>query len=382
MKKTALLVCLFTLVFLCGCWDRRELNEVAFIAVAGIDQAPAEKLRLTGQIVLPRQLLSPSPAGGTSTGGKEKAFILATAEGETALEANRNLIKELGRRVYWDHNRVIIIGERLARQGIAPFLDIFVRTPEARLRTLLVVAKEAEIEELLAAEEKLDPNLAKTLENALHWRRASGKIKDVDLKEFLELMGTEGSDPVASAVTLQDKTLTFAGTAVFKKDKLVGWLSDFETQGFLYAVGKKPGGIITTSFPDGEKVVLELTRAKSKIIPEMKKNKVSFIIRTSAEGRFRETHGSANPTELANWSLLEKEMAAKMEKQIKAAVDKAQGLGADIFGLGEVLHRKDPKAWKTLKENWAEIYPTVEVKVKVTARLREHGVLRAPVVPR
>lgn len=66
---------------------------------------------------------------------------------------------------------------------------------------------------------------------------------------------------------------------------------------------------------------------------------------------------------------LEKGQAKEIESQVLAAVEKSFSLDADVFGFGDVVHRKYKKEWKDLKPRWDEIYPRIEVVVKVKTHL-------------
>ena len=48
-------------------------------------------------------------------------------------------------------------------------------------------------------------------------------------------------------------------------------------------------------------------------------------------------------------------------------------LSAAVFGFGEAVHRKYKKEWKELEPTWDDIYPTIEVSVKVKTSLNEIG---------
>lgn len=50
-----------------------------------------------------------------------------------------------------------------------------------------------------------------------------------------------------------------------------------------------------------------------------------------------------------------------------------------IFGFGDAVHRKYPKEWKTLQTKWRDVFPTINVEIKVDARLRDTGLSSAPV---
>jgi spore germination protein KC len=70
---------------------------------------------------------------------------------------------------------------------------------------------------------------------------------------------------------------------------------------------------------------------------------------------------------------LEKGQAEEIKSQVVAAVEKSFSLDADVFGFGDAVHRKYKKEWKDLKPRWDEIYPRIEVVVKVKTHLNEIG---------
>ena len=61
-KLALLCCCLITMGMLCGCWDRVEINDVAFVTGSSFDKIN-DKFVSTVQIALPSQL------GGTGSEG-------------------------------------------------------------------------------------------------------------------------------------------------------------------------------------------------------------------------------------------------------------------------------------------------------------------------
>jgi len=64
-----------------------------------------------------------------------------------------------------------------------------------------------------------------------------------------------------------------------------------------------------------------------------------------------------------------------------AAFDKSIEINADIFGFGEMLHKKYSKEWKTLKDNWDEIYPTIKLNINVETKIIKTDLLKEPASP-
>ena len=65
-----------------------------------------------------------------------------------------------------------------------------------------------------------------------------------------------------------------------------------------------------------------------------------------------------------------------------AAFDKSREFNADIFGFGEMLHKKYSNEWKTLKDNWDEIYPTIELNIDVESKIIKTDLLKKPAAPK
>lgn len=150
----------FTLCFLLftnlltGCWDRKELSTLAIVQAIGID------LTEDGQISLSTQILKPSELKS----GSEKSVWVTSSTGETVFDAVRNSSLQTDRRLFFSHNKVIIIGEEAARKGVNPLFDFLIRDAEPRGLTYVFVAKGKAID-ILKGEHEQETNPSKAIEN-------------------------------------------------------------------------------------------------------------------------------------------------------------------------------------------------------------------------
>ena len=77
--------------------------------------------------------------------------------------------------------------------------------------------------------------------------------------------------------------------------------------------------------------------------------------------------------------MLEQRNTAVIKNEIESVLKKAQReWGVDIFGFGEAVHRKYPREWKELKDQWRDVFPNIKVQVKVDSKLRTAGLSAAP----
>src|SRR5207253_4416944 len=125
------LMFLLLISFLTGCWSSKELNELSIVTALGIDKTENGYL-VSAQIINPGEI-----AGKTSSGRTE--VIRFMKSGNTILEAIRKLATDSPRKIYVSHLRVVVFGEKLAREGIGKTLDILSRDHEMRSDFYLMV---------------------------------------------------------------------------------------------------------------------------------------------------------------------------------------------------------------------------------------------------
>lgn len=403
-KMVLLLLILLGAAMLNGCWSRHEIEDLGIVTAVGFD-----KVKVDGREkwLVSALIIRPGPTGAKQQGGQQstEAVWLVSALGDTLIDAGRNLTARSPRIIFLSHVAVVIVGEKLAREGIEQVTDFLLRDPRFRLRSNILIAK-GQASDVLQAQPEMERSTARELLGMIATSPLVSKAYTTTIKDFILQLISPGRDAVASKIEVfqpreqpagatgeqpgvspkPPQTFRLTGAAVFRGSELSGWLADRETRGLLYVINKAKVGVIPIKLhrhlvPD---VSFLMTGARSTITPQVWNDQiVSFAILIKAEGNLGEhemTEQIATPAKLA-------EVEAKVAQEIKAMVEDSirqaqQELMADIFGLGEVLHRKHPKLWKELKKNWKAIFPTVEVTVTVEAKIRRTGEIgSSPVYP-
>ncbi|NOU76702.1 Ger(x)C family spore germination protein [Paenibacillus sp. LMG 31458] len=382
MRKQGILIILTTLsLLLTGCWSRVEVNDIAIVTAVAIDKLSDGNIRIALQVPIPMRLGPIGASGGGGGGGNEMTLLVSEA-GETVLDAYRRLQKKVSRRIFFSQNRVLIIGEKAARDGVFPILDYFSRGRGARLRGLILFSK-GEAAPLLKLTPKLERYNAEVIREEEN-ERVGLRIMQ---KDFIDMLTTEGISPVAARVEERpeeikgeqyslrnmpsDKerlTPAIVGAAVFHQDKLVGWMNDEETRGILWLRNELKTAIITVNIPKekgGGKISAMLIREKTKVKPILMGNKVKMEVNIHAEN---EIHENGSKLDLGDPKVLEY-VQTLLEKDVKEriqlALHKAQKqLNCDIFGFGNAVYRTYPKVWKKqFKNRWDDVFPNLEVKI-------------------
>ncbi len=176
-------------------------------------------------------------------------------------------------------------------------------------------------------------------------------------------------------------SFSLASTAVFKNYRLVYWLDAYETRGLLFVTRKVKSGIIEVKCPEEKNKIIafEIIRAGSKIKPEIRDGELTITVEIREEGNVGEDQfASIDLTVPENISRLEKIKADAIKKEVEGVIRKAQQFNTDIFGFGEAVYRKYPREWKEMEKKWDEIFPLLEVQVKVESRIRRTGLISNP----
>ncbi|MDF9408402.1 MAG: Spore germination protein B3 precursor [Pelotomaculum sp. PtaB.Bin013] len=386
MKK--LLACLLLLFFMAGvssgCWSRKELNELAIVLGAGVDRTPDAQVRLT------LQLAKPSASAGGSAGGAvgtEPPTWVVSGTGETVLDAQRKLANRISRHIYWAHNVILVFGEEAARCGIRRYMDFFSRAPQPR-ETIWVMVAKGEAKDILETYSELE----KTSAQDIGYLARAKTGYSVNLKDFLIMLATKGSNPIASRVDVvergvtlgglvpgkpvQQKGAALTGTAVFRGETLAGWLDESETRGLLWLRGKVLKGIISVPSltEPGKEMSIDIIRGHTEAQPQYDGESVWFNVKIVVEGDLLEQQSGEEIMEREVREAVEKEMAGEVEEKARLTLEKAQReYGVDIFDFGAAFHRKYPKAWAELKDRWDEVFAGAGVNFTVEAHLRRSG---------
>lgn len=377
------IICALLVVNLGGCWSRHELDTLGIVMGIGLDQPEAsDKVKITAQIVKPGDIKSSKQAGG---GGGAEAFWNVENTGNTVFSALSDLANRSSRKLFFPHNQVLIFGRSLAEKGIRKYIDFFARNPETRVNIFVLVAQ-GTAGELLNVKPELDnipaTNLAKLVQIEAAAASHTGAVR---LREFVLPLMSKTTAPVAPLIEVcgagEQKAPMIAGTAVFKSDKLIGELGKSEGRGLLWTLGKVKSAIIEVNGPNSHKVSLETIRAHSANEVGVRNKKLFVKVLIREEGNVGEQSGPENLSTRPAIALLEKRKAAVIRSEVMAAVKKAQQLKADVFGFGDAFHRKFPRQWKNWENKWNELFPEIEVKVKVEAKLRLMGKIVKPIAP-
>lgn len=386
MKRKRCLLCLIviSLIFVTGCWKGRELNELAIAVALGID-------KVGNQYKVSVQVVEPTEVAGKK-GGDKTPVTTYQITANTIFEAIRKMTTVNPRKIYPSHLRIVVLGESLAKEGIGQALDLLSRDEEIRTDFFIVVSKHTTAENTLKVLTKLETIPAVSLFSTLQTSEKQwAPTTTVTLDQLITTLVSDGRDPVLTGLVVlgdeqigQEKrnmekvltptTLQYSGLAVFKKDKLIGWLNETESKAYNYISDEIKSTVGFVTCPQGGKITFEVIRSKTKVKGSVKNGQPQIDIEVRLEINIGEVQCSIDLLETKNIAEVEMLANSKVEGFIDAAVKKVQKkYKVDIFGFGDVIHRSNPKEWRKLKKNWDHTFETMPVNVKVNHKIRHLG---------
>ncbi len=361
-------------VFLSGCWDRKEINDVAIVLTSAIDIEEDGTYRVTVLIPLARQLAG-STKGGSSDG---KAYYLDSESAPTITEATFKLQKKMARHMSLTHRRIIVIGEQLAREGIDFIFDHIPRWYENRLSTLLVISEGTGADFLQAS-----PKLERFPSEASRELVRAMDVFSVDIRQ-VGIQLSYDSDPIIPFLLKKQTTIgndtseevSVGGYAQFHKGKMVDVFRDDEAHGLLWLL-KKPRSYEMSFSDDTHKLLsFYVQSGHIQITPSSQSGQLSFHVLVNVHAKLREDSSTDDEFHTQRIYDLEQQLADGINRQITAAIQQMQQKGTDSVQLGLAVWRKFPADWKQHYEStWNEIFPKTIITVHVDARILDTGLI-------
>ncbi|MBP3952942.1 Ger(x)C family spore germination protein [Bacillus suaedae] len=378
MKRLLSQLLLLSLILqLVGCWDRREINDLAIVTASGFDIQGEDEYLITAQAPIPGAMGGTGGGGGGTSGGA--MFYLDAGIGKSVRQANQDLQKRMARRLMFGHRRVVVFGEDLAKVGLRETLDVLTRTREARLNTQLFIAK-GKANEVLAALPQLENLSSEAI------REQGVNTYYLTLEDFLTDYQRTGDDPLLPVLQtvknkapnpeLQEDQIEISQFAVFKEDKIAFMTDEKQTVAATFLIEKMKGKTYSVEWESGVVTDLLIKQQSKKMSYTIKDNMPVFQITVNLKGNVLEDQKGLNFEEREAMEQLNKQINKQVETEMNNLLDETLSKGIDTFGFGWLLHRRDREKWANeWKDSWRTLLPTLTYEVKVNSSIEFTGLV-------
>ncbi len=388
MKRFLAGILLCVLVLSTGCWSKSEIEQLAFVMTIGIDKGQSKNYLVSFKMP---KLVSKTKESGSSQSPKD---IIFSFEANGIPEAADMLYRVIDKAPFFGQTRVIVISERVARDGINPLLDYVSRHYRLRRNINLLIGK-GKVSELLDTDMSGNEVSAQNISNRIEHLNTFNFNEKITLGNFLSKLAAGKIQPVVPGerkLSNQEKSIRFPEKqeevaveelAVFKEDKLSGWLNAEETEGYVYTVGKSERSKLQISYATNK--LLELAVNEQHLSKKVEERDGLPVIKFKFTGQaylLRSTEQTGESVDPDSWAdylkNIEPLAANKVKEQIESAVSRSKQYNSDFFGFAQLIFRQKPELWRKIEPRWEEIFPELQVEVEAEVIIKRGGATISP----
>lgn len=365
--RAVLLAICMCLIFT-GCWDRREIEEQASVIAAAVDQHD-KGIQVTIQVPIPVKIVG-GGGGGGGEGGQD-AIQLFTASGQDLMDAFKNIQKQLNQDLSLSHMRLVVISEKMARNGLEDVIDALSRSNNVR-RRLWPIIVEGEASKALEANPKMEQIPAQYMIDMIDNEVRRGRQFEVTLGRFLTEVADEAEQPLLNMFKVTEKTLNWTGTAIFDGEKMVGKLNDQKSWMLMQMRRDARAGYRVTGTCPGdtvEEVTFEPRDVKRTVT--FNHRPLRFDIRVEVQGSIVENACDIDLSKRQNITAIEQQLAKLYENEARQVIKNVQQLKSDALQLGTEIRAFHPNLWETI--DWNNRFPDADINVTYNVTVRGIG---------
>lgn len=377
--KWFLIVCMLV-SFMTGCSpDVIEISDITLVMAVGIDyDMEKNKYVLTAYCVLPS-------SASTEKSGKLSAWV-ASATGTSIYDAAKNLRNQASKKMIWQHNKFIIVGESAARHSFYDIVDFLTRNRQVRITSNLMVSDGKAADKLKVKSETgdlLSNELLGKTRNEMDWGKSINQtVKNIANWNSNPYRGfVAGRLKKSKLSNNSHEVLVSGGGSVFDKGRFIDWLEGEEVL-VVHLLSQKRQWkdlefIETVDFKS-TKVTLLFQVAKQAISSSLSDGSPKLDIYLNFKANLSETNHRLTINKQHNLVELEQAASTHMENIIRNSLNRFQKeLKVDLTGFSDYFIQFHPIEWKKMKNEWMDIYPTIPINVHVDVKIDTLGMIQS-----
>lgn len=358
-KIISILISVAVMAGMTACWDHVEVNEMLIVAGVGIDIDDDNDYHATVEFINLESSAEDSIKAG-----------LLYGSGDNIYAAMEDAMLMTGGVMFGNHCKVVVVGEKLAGEGIAEVVELLLRSAKFRKGVDIIVAKDSSAQAVLEAKTLKNDVVSYELSKILKSNEDTIKnTVETGVYEIHEVLVTECSYYAVPVVSIrkngEDDVLEIEGCGVFADDSIRGYLSGEQSKYFQLITEDNHNITLPVNAEDISNRPFDVTLTKSKVYlsPEMDGDTAVMNINIKASVTLEDSVLSR--LNLSD-SGVEKKLRGYIEEQISAGMMDTIGYvkqeyEADIFEFYREFQDKYRDRWPELEEHWSRYFSEMEV---------------------
>lgn len=421
-KNFLIIILTLSIFLLTGCYNKKELDNLAYVIALGADVGSGDELNITYQIAVPVKISSDSGKTG------EENYITHTVTANSLYTGNSKVNSLTSKEVNLSHVKLIVYSEELAKQDLSGHINSLVSNIAIRPKTTVALCK-GKAEDFL---KNITPNLEASPARYYELLFESQKYTDdtiaselinfystassLDQATTLMILSNQSGDDEKSSKTKNEENIKsdqqiaeisnksnqtgktsasggaeeksedkknksetkFLGIAAFNGGKFVGTIPEELVASHLILTSSlKNGNITVDDVKEKDKLASIYLRQEKKCNFEvnLENNTPEISIEIELIAKLQSSNSTTDYLTKENKNALKEKIKEKLENQINEYIKTTQGFNSDIAGIGKYVKTKYLTWEEFEKSNWHENYKNAKINVEVTIDLNVSRVI-------
>ena len=331
MKKILLI---FIILFLTGCYDYMEINDLGFITAIGIDYEE-DTYKATFEML-----------------DDSDDIQKIKSESKTISNLFDNISLIISKVPDYHHLKTVIISKSVAQNHLKELTDFLIRSPEIRNEFLLVVCEGTSPLELFKKDSKksIGEKIAKLIKTSKNQTNIS---YDRSFEDILEKLLNKKMEATASVITLENDEITLKGIGLFK-----GY-------NYKYFLDTKKSSLLNILNKENTNYSIFIENMETKIYEsnvkyDFKENSVTINI--NAKAKIIENTTQMDLKDNKNYLIIEKKLNKVLENDLNDLINNLKDNNIDSINLNDRQYKKTRKNRNNYLKN-ADIKINIDTKI-------------------
>lgn len=337
-KIADILVILFIIINLTGCYNYREINKITFATSVIFDKDEHNNVVLYLDCVRPYR-----NANESSDKGRR---VMYKGNGKTALEAIRNINVSSSYNLNFSQVRAYIFTEEVAKDGIQDYIDLINNDQQFSFKPYMFVYI-GDVKSLIDVTDKDEEYLGLYLNELIEKNNKNGKVVRSNVNDYLTNSRTGSQNSFMSAIELKnddiESKLQLNGGFIMHDNKSAGRLEPDEVLTYNMLMKNVREGTFEVANPyDKSKfITLDILDESNSTDVILDGDNIVLKKNISVKVTLGEIQGKLNVDKEALDEIKLNE-EAKLKKYEEEFFNKYKEKGIDILGVSRLLQEKYP----------------------------------------
>lgn len=323
MKK--ILIIILTLLLCTGCFDYKEINDLAIINAIGVDYEDDE-------YIITLEILNDQIDKASS----KITSYTKTGSGKTLTSAIENAADKLSKELIFNHIKLMILSKSIVETKFDNIIDLFLRNTYFRENFYVISSTDTKPEDLLNHTTNESPIASTAITDTLEsisYSSNTNILKKFD--EIIEEVITYGIDTCFSNITLKNDEFIVDGMAIFNNYDYIGNLDNEYVKIYNLLTDNFDRPTYTINYDN-----LSFTVAinNGKLNTEIKKGTIN--VTGNLMGRILDNDPKFNIRDPKNLEKIDNDFTNLLNDKIKEFIKILQDNNCDILGITKNYYKK------------------------------------------